>query len=260
MGQLLRVLIVEDSQDDAFFLQQALRHAGYELDCKVVCTPGAMRSELENQNWNIITSDHSMPGFSAPEALAIAKGICPDVPFIIVSGEIDLNLAVSLMRGGAKDYIQKHELARLAPAIERELREVELRCERQRGDRALVESNERFRTLIDAAPIAIALSRHSKFLYVNPAYLKMHGLTAEDEIIGHSVYERVAPESRAQSEERAYRRQNGLPVEKNYEYMALRKDGSSVRTIAAVARVNLEDGPATVGFFQEITDRKQAEE
>jgi hypothetical protein len=75
-----------------------------------------------------------MPHFSAPAALALAKALRPDVPFIVVSGELDLNLAVSLMKGGAQDYIQKQELARLGPAIARELREVEVRRARQRAE------------------------------------------------------------------------------------------------------------------------------
>ena len=108
-----------------------------------------MRAALESHSWDVITSDHSMPRFSAPAALALAKELCPDVPFIILSGEIDLNLAVSLMRGGAKDYIQKRELVRLVPAIERELKEAELRRERQSVDAALVESDKRFREVLE---------------------------------------------------------------------------------------------------------------
>jgi DNA-binding NtrC family response regulator len=90
--------------------------------------------------------------------LALAKEICPEVPFLIVSGEIDLNLAVSLLKGGAKDYIQKRELARLVPAIERDLREVELQRQRQREDQARIEAekllheqNEQIKLLYEAS-------------------------------------------------------------------------------------------------------------
>ena len=90
MDKPLRVLIVEDSEEDAIFLQRALRRGGYEVTCEVVDTPEAMRAALERQDWDVITSDHAMPHFSAPAALALAKEVRPDVPFIIVSGEIDL--------------------------------------------------------------------------------------------------------------------------------------------------------------------------
>ena len=98
MNQPLRVLIVEDSPDDVELLLHVLRHGGYEIAYEAVDTPVAMRAALERQDWDVITSDHAMPRFSAPEALALAKELRPNVPFIIVSGEIDLNLAVSLMK------------------------------------------------------------------------------------------------------------------------------------------------------------------
>jgi DNA-binding NtrC family response regulator len=100
MNQPLRVLIVEDSTADVELLLRALRRGGYEATYEVVETPTAMRTALARQDWDVITSDHAMPHFSAPAALALAKEVCPDVPFFIVSGEIDLNLAVSLMKGG----------------------------------------------------------------------------------------------------------------------------------------------------------------
>jgi DNA-binding NtrC family response regulator len=134
MDRPLRLLMVENTADDAELLLRALRRGGYEVACEVVETPAAMCAALERQEWDVITSDHAMPHFSAPAALALAKALRPDVPFIVVSGELDLNLAVSLMKGGAQDYIQKQELAHLGPAIARELREVEVRRARQRAE------------------------------------------------------------------------------------------------------------------------------
>lgn len=134
MDRLLRLLIVENTDDDAELLLRALRRGGYEVACEVVETPAAMHAALARQEWDVITSDHAMPRFSAPAALALAKAIRPDVPFIIVSDELDPNLTVSLMKGGAQDYIQKQELARLGPVIARELREVEVHRARQRAE------------------------------------------------------------------------------------------------------------------------------
>src|ERR1700733_2081982 len=101
MARSLRLLIVDDSPADAMLLLEALRSAGYQTEYEVVDTERAMRAALENQAWDLITSDHSMPTFSAPAALAVSLELRPDVPLIIVSGEIDLNLAVSLIRAGA---------------------------------------------------------------------------------------------------------------------------------------------------------------
>ena len=122
MNQLLCVLIVEDPENDATPLLQALRHGGYEVVYAVVGTHAAMHAALKSQEWDVIISDYAMSHFSAPKALALAKKLRPDLPFIIVSGEIDLNLAVSLIKEGARDYIQKRELPRLVPAIRRESR------------------------------------------------------------------------------------------------------------------------------------------
>jgi CheY-like chemotaxis protein len=89
MNAPLRVLIVEDSDYDVDQLQRTLRRGGYEVTSAVCDTPEAMRAALAQQDWDVITSDHAMPFFSAPAALALAKEVCPDVPFIIVSGEIN---------------------------------------------------------------------------------------------------------------------------------------------------------------------------
>src|ERR1700694_2572541 len=115
VSQPLHLLIVDDSKIDADLLLRALRDGGFEVTYQVVDTSAAMRAALERQEWDVITSDHAMPQFSGPAALALAQELGPKVPFIIVSGEIDLNLAVSLIKGGAQDYVQKDELARLVP-------------------------------------------------------------------------------------------------------------------------------------------------
>ena len=102
MNAPLRVLIVEDSEYDVDQLRRTLRQGGYEIASTVVDTPEAMRAALTQQDWDVIISDHAMPFFSAPRALALAKEVRPEVPCIIVSGEIHLNLAVSLMRGAPR--------------------------------------------------------------------------------------------------------------------------------------------------------------
>jgi len=139
MNKPLRVLIIEDSDDDAHLLLRALRREGYDVSYEIVDTPSAMRSKLEQQDWDVITSDHAMPDFSVPEALAIAKELRPSLPFIIVSGEIALNMVVSLMKAGVQDYIQKGELPRIGPAIERALKEAETILKHKQAEEALQE-------------------------------------------------------------------------------------------------------------------------
>ena len=182
MNSALNILIVEDSEDDVLFLQHTLRKAGFEINSEVVCTPETMRVALtRDQNWDVITSDHSMPKFSAPEALSLAKELRPGVPFIILSGEIDLNLAVSLMKGGAQDYIQKHEIARIVPAIERELKEVDLRRDRKRVRKELVDSDNRFREVLENS-LDAAFKRNiltNQYEYLSPVFSQITGYPQE---------------------------------------------------------------------------------
>ena len=126
----LRLLQVEDTEDDAALVQHALKRAGYDIFARRVDTAEGLRRELHESEWDLVIADYTMPGFSGTKALAIVREQHPDLPFIFVSGTIGEDTAVSAMRTGAHDYIMKGNLARLAPAIERELREAAVRRER----------------------------------------------------------------------------------------------------------------------------------
>jgi signal transduction histidine kinase/CheY-like chemotaxis protein len=145
----LRVLLVEDSEDDAELLLAELRLSGYEPVYERVETAGSMKAALESQSWDIILSDYSMPQFSAPAALAVLHQISLDIPFIIVSGAIGEATAVAAMKDGAHDYIMKGNLARLSPAIERELRDAEVRRERRIAEAKVKLQQQRLAALHD---------------------------------------------------------------------------------------------------------------
>jgi signal transduction histidine kinase len=136
----LRVLIVEDSEDGAIWGMRALRQGGYEPAFERVDTPEAFTAALARQSWDVIIADYSMPNFSGLKALKLLVESGHDVPFIIVSGAIGEDVAVSAMKAGAHDYLMKDNLARLGPAVERELHEAEARQARRRAEEALHES------------------------------------------------------------------------------------------------------------------------
>jgi signal transduction histidine kinase len=142
MNTPLRVLIVEDSEDDCLLILRELRKGGYEPLSERVETPEAMRASLRKGCWDLIISDYVLPRFSGLAALDLLKESNQDLPFIIVSGNIGEDIAVDAMRAGAHDYILKGNLTRLTPAVERELREVEVRRERRRAEEALKRSHE----------------------------------------------------------------------------------------------------------------------
>jgi diguanylate cyclase (GGDEF)-like protein/PAS domain S-box-containing protein len=221
MNQPLRVLIVEDSEDDATLLMLALRRGGYEVEYTVVDTPAAMQDALEKQNWDVITSDHAMQHFSAPAALALAKELRPDLPFIIVSGKIDFNLAVSLMKEGARDYIQKREVPRLIPAIERELREAKLRREYQHAKAELEISENSYRRLFETAQdgILILNADTGQIQDVNPFLIEMLGYSKK-EFLGKKLWEvgafkntEASKKAFEELQSKGYVRYENLPLE-----------------------------------------------
>jgi two-component system cell cycle sensor histidine kinase/response regulator CckA len=135
----LRVLIAEDSEADARLLLRELQRAGYEPTSERVDNPTAMTSALDRHAWDLVIGDYSMPAFSGPAALALLRARDPDTPFIFVSGTIGEDVAVEAMKAGAQDFLTKGNLRRLIPAIQRELRDTEVRRERRRAQTALLE-------------------------------------------------------------------------------------------------------------------------
>jgi signal transduction histidine kinase len=132
MGVPLRVLIVEDSPDDADLTVRSLMGGGYDPRFERVDTADAMGAALDRESWDVVISDYSMPRFSGPAALALLQRRGLDLPFIIVSGTVGDEVAVAAMKAGAHDFIVKGKLARLLPALEREMREVKIRAEQKR--------------------------------------------------------------------------------------------------------------------------------
>lgn len=138
----LRVLIVEDSADDAALLARELRRGGYELTCERVDTASAMEAALATQTWDLVVSDHSVLQFDSLAALNLVKASGTDTPFIIVSGTIEEERAVQAMKAGASDYLVKGRLARLIPVVERELADARERWARRAAERALREREQ----------------------------------------------------------------------------------------------------------------------
>ncbi|MDB4984844.1 MAG: Signal transduction histidine kinase, partial [Myxococcaceae bacterium] len=144
MTRPLRVLLLEDDENDALLVLRALRAGGYDITQRRVCTRDGLLQALHDP-WDVVISDYSMPGFEAPEALAIVRARLPELPFIIVSGTVGEDLTVAAIKAGAHDYLMKDRLARLAVSVERELREAEerkrVRAAQEAAKLALLEKN-----------------------------------------------------------------------------------------------------------------------
>jgi diguanylate cyclase (GGDEF)-like protein/PAS domain S-box-containing protein len=182
----LRALIVEDSEDDALQVLRVLKRAGYVVSHERVESPGGMRAALDGQAWDIVICDFRMSGFDGRAALAMLRERNPDLPFIVVSGAIGEDTAVEMMKAGASDYVMKGNLTRLVPAVQRELREAEVRREHRQVENALRESEERHRTLFNSIDesfciIEVIFDEHERpidyrFLEINPSFAKQTGM------------------------------------------------------------------------------------
>ncbi len=164
MSRPLNVLIIEDCEDDVLLLKLCLRQGGYQVHCGWVDTAAALNQALSEESWDVVISDYSLPSFTVIDALFMLQKKGLDLPFIIVSGAIGEETAVSAMKAGAHDYVMKDNLARLVPAIEREMREAAMRRERREAEEALKEServnremSREFRALLDNIPDSLTL-------------------------------------------------------------------------------------------------------
>jgi two-component system, cell cycle sensor histidine kinase and response regulator CckA len=163
MSTPIRILIVEDSQDDTVLLLLELESGGYDPTYERIDTAAAMQAALARQPWDIIIADYSMPHFNALAALKLLQESDLDLPFIIVSGAIGEDTAVAAMKAGAHDYLMKNNLTRLIPAIERELREAEVRWQRKQADKMLASEARFLRAQTAVAQVALS-SLHPEVL------------------------------------------------------------------------------------------------
>src|ERR1017187_5991537 len=155
MSKPLRVLILEDSEDDMFFALQELRKGDFSPDYERVETLPAFTNVLDRQVWDLILSDHALPGFTSLHALKLLKNRQYDIPFIILSRVIGEETAVEAMKAGANDYVMKDAIGRLVPSIERELREASSRRVRRQAEKALRRSQYDLNDFFENAPIGM---------------------------------------------------------------------------------------------------------
>ncbi len=244
--EVLRVLLVEDSEADAALIVHALSAEGRLIRSERVETPEGFTAALPSAPWDVIVSDHRMPRFSALEALRILQSTGRDIPFLIVSGAIQEHDAVAAMKAGANDYLMKDNLARLGPAVERECGEAAQRAGRRRADAALRRSEAELRAVMAHVPDGLlTVSPAGALTTMNPAAERIFGIRA-DEALGRRA-EDFLPPGFASSVG-----QGPLECE------ARRADGSLLQLEVAVAEVP-DTEPSLVVTVRDVTDRRRLE-
>lgn len=178
----LHLLLIEDSENDAKLLLRSLERQGLRVESRRIETKEQLDASLEEGGWDLVISDYQLPHFDGMEALHCVRAENLDVPFIMVSGKVCEDLAVAVMHAGANDFLLKDQLSRLAPAIERELREAEIR----RTQRVYEEERRRLHMAISQSPDAILITDpEGNIVYVNPALEAISGYSV-DELTGQN--------------------------------------------------------------------------
>ena len=181
MSRPLHVLFLEDSEDDVLLVARHLTKAGFAVESRRVDTPDDFRSALKSSPWDVVISDYSLPGLNALAAIHIFKETGPDIPFLVVSGAVGEETAVEVLKSGAHDVLIKNNLARLVPAVERELREAAERRARRKAEESLAASEIKFRRIVETAHEGIwLLDPNGRTTYMNRRMADMLGLGPAD--------------------------------------------------------------------------------
>jgi PAS domain S-box-containing protein len=256
MATPLRVLVVEDSEVDTMLILRELRRSGFEPASERVETQEAMTAALEKAPWDLIISDYALPQFGGAAALALFQKKAMDIPFIIVSGALGEERAVEMMKAGAHDYVLKHNLARLAPAVTREL----AAAEERRARRAQEATMAYLASIVESCQDAIVgKALDGTVVSWNSGAEALYGYSAK-EMVGHEISLLIPPDRMNDQVQMYERVKRGERVER-FETVRVRKDGSKVEVSLTISPLKDANGKvvgaSTVAL--DITKRKKEE-
>jgi len=259
----LKLLLVEDNDIDAMLVVRQLKKEGFEVDHLQVKTRNEMEAGLTRGGWDIVISDYSLPGFGGGEALELFKSKKSDIPFILVSGTVGEDIAVTIMKGGANDYLMKTHLNRLGPAVKRELAETAMKRDKIRIELVLSQTEKRFQRLIQDLIDVVWLSNldGSKLYIVNAAFEKIFGIALDDNKANpHYWIDQVVEQD--QGSYHKFIQDIPLHGVKYCEYRIIKPDGE-IRWLLDqryIVRGEGNEEDMVGGILSDITGKKGAEE
>lgn len=266
----LDVLLVEDSDDDALLLERHLRRNGFDLRVFRVQTALELRIALAGEMVDnlscVVLADYNLPEFSGPEALRMLRASGKEIPFIMLSGAVSEEAAVESMRAGAQDYVTKQNLTRLAPAIERELKEAAARRDRVAAELALHASEARFHRLVEAMPLGLLISdSEGRIVYANAAVERLLGYKAilPSAIAtpdGGLTIDAICPSLPSTI---ALGHEDATSLAAPFEASCVRANGETVEVLIGIAVLNPDDSQEqrqVAAFIADLTMQKKSEE
>src|SRR6266850_3331735 len=262
MTERLRILLAEDVANDAELVLAELKYGGLHADHRVVDGEKSFVDALREFAPDVILSDFSMPGFSGMAALALAREICPDTPFIFVSGTIGEESAVDALKSGATDYLLKNNLVRLSSAVERALREGKERAARRKVEGEFEALRERLRSIVSTLPDVVwsVAVPSREILYVSPASSTVFGRTQAEVYENRTLWgEPIHPEDRPRIMALWQGAVTGETFEAEYRIV---KPGGEIRWIQGRGRFNGDAAGNVVridGISRDITERRERE-
>ena len=249
----INLLIIEDSTDDAELMVRALRRAGVDPAYERVENAAAMEAALVRRSWDLVISDYSMPLFNGLAALKLLQDRGLDLPFILVSGSAGENVAVDAMKAGASHYILKDNLARLAPAVQRELRDAELRRERKQAE-------SRYRDLFNSVPVGVFITTpEGKVIEANSRFVAMLGFADEESLKRVNIVELWKHPEKREELHALLAREGAV---ENHEVDFRRFDGTAVCCVVSAHVTHDSAGKIDryEGVTVDITERKRVEQ
>ncbi len=261
MTEILNILCLEDSPRDAEIMSELLIDAGYDLKIDCTALENEFVSFLRRGSYDIILSDYKLPGFDAFAALKWSVEICPDTPFICVSGTVGEETAIELLKKGAVDYILKDRLIRLPSAIQRAIEESKEKKARLLAERDLNESEERFRSLFENSTVGIyRTTPEGKILLANSALIKFLGFKSFEELAARNLEKDGFEPSYERSIFKDIMKREG--VVRGLEAAWTRTDGTTLFVSESARAIHDKTGKVLYydGIVEDISVRKKAEE
>lgn len=259
MNSELKILFVEDVPGDAELVNYEIKKNKIQFNGKLVSSREDYLATLAEFKPDIIISDFTLPRFTGLEALELRNKLYPELPFILVTGTLNEEIAVECMKAGADDYILKNNLSRLGPAVFNAIKKIRLLEEKRIAENALEESNERYRRLVDQSPDAIAVHYEGRFIFVNPAAVRLFGAPDHEVLLNKPILEIVHPSSREKVIERIKSVSQGIdaPV---FEEKFVKFDGTVIDVEVLGIPYPYHGKHASQVIVRDITERKKSEE